>query len=103
MGTGVAAAADDAHGVFLCDCRNAGFVVGGCKGGKRSGGRAGGIEEAEEDEPAACATRSHSCLDDCAELRDAVECLAFRTRPLVTPAHCVPVEVGTSSGNCPRC
>jgi len=70
------------HGVFLCACRNVGITAGKAAGkaGKRSGGLA------VDEEPAACATRSKSCLDDCWEEREAVEGLTFKTLPPAIPA-----------------
>lgn len=63
-------------------------AIGGWRGGKRSGGRGAGawIGADDDDEPAAWATRSHTCLEDCWEEREPVECLALRTRPVVMPA-----------------
>ena len=74
-----------------------------------AGGAPGGRGAEEEGpavgwvEAAARATRSKSWREDWAEERVEVECLAFRTRPEVTPAHSEPVVVGTSSGNWLRC
>lgn len=59
-------------------------------------GRAGGIAD---EEVAARATRSNTCLDDCADDREAVVCFALRTRPAVMPAHSEPTAVGVSDGN----
>jgi len=63
-------AALDDQGVTLEGWRNAGTTAGSAGGnaGKRSGGLgigAGMRAGAEDDDPAACATRSKSCLDDC--------------------------------------
>lgn len=60
----------DAQGVFRCPCRTVGTMAGntGCSAGNLSGGRGTGAGvrfEAEAEEPAAWATRSQSCLDDC--------------------------------------
>lgn len=56
-------------------------------------------EGGDDDELAACATRSQTCREDCLEER-AVAFFALITRPPATPAYAVPTEVGTSSGKC---
>lgn len=66
-----------------------------CNGGNRSTA----FDDVDDEEATARATRSRTCLDDCEDERDAVDCFAFRTRPPVMPAQSVPVPVGTSSGN----
>lgn len=62
-------------------------------------GNAPGTTRDDDDEPAACATRSQTCREDCLEER-AVAFLALITRPLATPAYAVPTDVGTSSVKC---
>lgn len=80
-------------------------------GGKRSaiwedepprGNAPGTTRDEDDDELAACATRSQTCREDCLEER-AVAFLALITRPLATPAYAVPTDVGTSSVKCWRC
>jgi len=90
-GTRIPEAALDDQGVFLMPWRKVGTTAGsaGCNAGKRSGGLgigAGTRVGTEDEEPAACATRSKSCLEDCREEREAVECLALRTLPPAIPA-----------------
>ena len=62
-------------------------MAAGWSRGKRSGGFGTGTRIAgEEEEPAAWATRSHTWREDCWEEREAVACLASRTRPVVIAA-----------------
>lgn len=86
----------DAQGVVRCCCTREldDFAV-----DEASGGNAGAVDE----EAAARATRSSICREDCEDDRDEVAFLALSSRPAVIPAHSLPIEVGTSSGNCWRC
>ena len=71
--------------------------------GNFSGGLIGGKDELDEEEDAAArATRSKTCLEDWADERVVVVCFALRTRPLATPDHWVPMAVATRSGHSPR-
>lgn len=60
----------DDQGVFLWPCRTVGTMTAagsaGCNAGNLSGGRgAGAGARADDDDPAARATRSNNCPDDC--------------------------------------
>ena len=105
----------ETQGVWRWGWRNPGVALTAVEGPARGGNRLTWTElddaegtvlapetcrEVEDDELAACATRSHTCREDCGEDRDAVTCLALRTRPLVIPAYPDPTAVGTRSGNC---
>ena len=101
--TAADAAELDAHGVVRCACRNAGTTEDGfVNAGNRSTfdmeGPAvpparGGVA------PAACATLSHTRVDE----RAADACFMFRARPLATPEYADPCITGIRSGNWFRC
>ena len=61
------------QGVFLCPCRTVGTMTvagsAGCNAGNLSGrrGAGGGARVDDDDDPAARATRSNNCPDDCRE------------------------------------
>lgn len=100
-GLGLAPEPEADHAVVRWAWRYPAFAEEGAalRAGNLSGGFEAGELEAEPDDAAARATRSNTCLEDWAEERLVVVCFALSTRPLVTPDHCVPMELGTSSGN----
>lgn len=80
---------DEVHGVDLWPCGNDRMAEPeDDEAAWRAGNRFDEDVDAEgdEDEPAACATRSQTARDDFWDERAFVECLAFRTRPVAIAA-----------------